>query len=330
MASAGLLLALLVGQTPAPAKELVALPLTEEAPIKAPVGLDALKVVTAELKKQSERLGVSTALQKKRHEWVIGPARERARDCGQNAECLAEIGAALGADVLVAGTVDASGVALIAVQVKTGKKLAAARSPKKLASSSIQRRALTATRALIEAMAKTPAAVAVAPKPEDPARLPPPVEEPPPAVAAASPVATGELRIEKDQLTGVSEVTVDGEALLFTGDGTMSWRGAPGAHSLVAVRSDGNRVTKEVVIDAGQTTAVTLEFVTAAVPPPTAAASAATEVEAKDDEIWTAWWFWTSLGAAVAAGATTAALLAGGAKGGPDIEGETGTVRGTY
>jgi hypothetical protein len=269
MASAGLLFGLVAGLAPAQTKELVALPLTEEAPIKPPVGIDAWKVVTAELKRQSARIQVSTALQKKRHEWVIGPARERARDCGQNTECLAEIGAALGADILVAGIVDKTGVLLIAVQVKTAKKIGSGRSPKKLASVSIRRRALAAARVLVDSMA--PKGEEATAQIQTPPPLPPPEVPPPPPPEEASIPPPPPPPVEPPP--------------------------PPPA---------------EVAVDLA--------------PPPETPPPPAEE----DEEFWTSWWFWTSIGAAVAVGATTAGLLAGGAKGGPDIEGETGIVRGTY
>ena len=326
MAPTGTLLAVLLLAPAQGPKELVALPLSEDG-VKPPAGLDAWKVVTAELKR-SGRLGMSMALQKKQHDFLIGPAREQARDCGSNMECLAEIGAALKADVLVAGTVDATSVSLVAVDVKAATKLGSSRSSKKLAKASIKRRASSAARMLIEAIGTgtppPPPPVAVV---EDPARLPPPPSDaPPPPVVATAEAPSGELHIGKDQLTGVAEVKVDGETLLFAGDGSMIWKGTPGTHSLVAVHADGNRVSKDVVIDQDKTTEVTLEFAatTASTEPPKA------EEEKKDDSFLTAWWFWTSIGAAVAAGATTAALLAAGTKGGPDLEGDTGTIRGRY
>jgi hypothetical protein len=327
MASAGMLLALMAlapGQGP---KELVVLPLSEDG-VKPPAGLDAWKVVTAELRR-SGRLGMSMAMQKKQHDFLIGPAREQARDCGSNVECLAEIGAALKADVLVAGTVDDGGVSLIAIDVKAAKRIGGARSNRKLSKAAIKRKAVSAARVLIEAIGRGAPPPAVVKTPEPRASTTPPAPPPPEPEAAPQPVAQGELHIGKEQLAGVTEVKVDGETLLFAGDGSMSWKGAPGTHSLVAMRSDGNRIVKDVVIDAERTTEVYLDFALAAVPPPPPPAAAA-KPEEEEEDFLTAWWFWTSIGAAVAAGATTAALLAGGAKGGPDLEGDTGTIRGRY
>jgi hypothetical protein len=329
MPSAGILLALLaIGQ--GGDKELVTLPLSEEG-VKPPAGLDAWKVITQELKR-SAKLGMSMALQKKQHDFLIGPAREQARDCGTNVECLAEIGVALKADVLVAGSVDDSGVSLIAIDVKSSKRIGGARSNRKLAKAALKRKARSAARVLIEVIGRSvPAVAAKTPEPRSPP--PPPVESapaPPPAEpeAPAPAVAEGEIHIPKEQLSSVSEVKIDGEILLFGGDGSMTWKGAPGSHSLVAVRADGSRITKDVMVDPAKRTEVVLEFPVAAVP--TESPPPAPPEPEPEENVLTTWWFWTSIGAAVAAGATTAALLAGGAKGGPDIQGETGTIRGSY
>ncbi len=339
-----MLIVFLAGIAASDSKELVALPLSEEG-VKPPAGLDAWKLVINELKRSSTRLGMSMVLQKKRHDFLIGPAREQARDCGENVECLAEIGAALGADVLVAGTLDATSVTLIAIDVKNSKRIGTGRSGKKLAGSGMRRRAVAATRALIDTMAK-PTGGPLASKAGDEnakgAPAPPPKEDlkdddgymvddgRTPAPVEASAPADGGIHLAKDQLANVAEVSVDGEPLLFQGDGSMVWSGAPGSHSLIAVRNDGHRTTQEIAIEPERTTEVTLAFAVDAVATTRTPAASAETGSSEDGDVFTRWWFWTSIGAAVVAGATTAALLAGGTKGGPDIEGGTGTIRGRY
>lgn len=357
MPSPGAVLVLLAGLAPMQIKggQAVALPLSEDG-VKPPAGLDAWKAVVDELEKRSRRLGLSMDLQKKRHDFLIGPAREQGRDCGADVECLAEIGAALGGDVLVAGTVSRSAVTLYAIDVKSSRRLGKARSPKKLARASAPRKARVAARLLARVLGKLtkeeeepavatatpPPAPAPAGKQEQDAPKPQDAKqedskqdqpedlkvdeapEPPPAAA----VLEGRIRIPKEQLTGVSEVTIDGEQIYFSGDGSMTWNGSVGSHVIVAKRNDGNRLTKDVVVEPDETTEVALIFPSAALPPPPQ--TRVEQQKPEEDGVLGAWWFWTSVGAAVAAGATTAALLAGGAKGGPSIEGNTGTIRGSY
>lgn len=337
----GAVLALLAGLAPMQleGKELVALPLSEEG-VKPPAGLDAWKSLIRELEKRGRRLGLSTALQKKRHDFLIGPAREQGRDCGSNAECLAEIGAALGGDILVAGTVSKSRVTVYAVDVATAKQIGKAHSPSKLARRPLAQKARVAARVLMRALsrlAKEPkkAEVAAAPPKTPPEEAPServeskPEDEAVTEAPAPPPRATeGRILIPKEQLSGVSRVTIDGTQLYFSGDGSMRWTGATGAHTLIAERNDGNRLKKDVVVEPDEATEVSLVFPPAALPPPPAPS---VEVKPREtNDVFGAWWFWTSVGAAVVAGTTTAALLAGGAKGGPSLEGNTGTIRGSY
>ncbi len=292
-------LALSVAQTE-PAQVLV-LPLQSEGQ----AGLEAWKQLTKALEKDQKKLQISTALQKQQHDFLVGPAREQARDCAGNVQCLAEIGATLGADILITGKVEPDYVELTVVLVKYQQMLGALRSPPKVAKKALKAK----TQAAGDELAKLL-------KDRDKNLPPPPPPPPPPPV-----IVEGTLLIDKAELNGVREVRVDGTPLAFMGDGSMRWDGPPGSHSLVAQRSDGTSLTRDIVVEPGLITNVRLEFPALAPPPP-----AATESE----QVTGQWWFWTSLGAAVAVGAATAVILAGGEKGGPSLPAETGTIRGSY
>jgi hypothetical protein len=355
------LLACLLAGLPAQTKEIVVVPLTEDG-VKTG-GIDAWKVVVEEVRKTAGRLGFATALQKSRHDFLIGPVRDEARDCGGNTECLAAIGTTLGVDVLVAGSLAADAVTLTAIDIATMKVVAGARSPKGSASKGPKDKARAASKVLIRALAdlgkgevlaqktekveggkpppdgaaKPPPENAAKPPPENAAkpppgraRPPPPekVDDPPPPETVADPpppALEGTLVISKEQLAGVTEVTLDGQRLFFSGDGSITWKGSPGSHALVARRSDETKTSKDVVVNPNETTQVVLAFPTEALPPPVPA-----EDPEESSTVLTEWWFWVAIGAAVAAGATTAGVLAGGGKGGPSIEGTAGSIRGRY
>ena len=347
---------------PAKGAELVALPL-RTVDVDARVGLEAWQVVVAELEKAKRRLEVSTALQKKQHDFLVGPAREQARDCVDNAECLAEVGATLGVDILVTGKIDKTAAHLQALDVKTGKRLAEGRSGQAQIRQVPKNKARVATQALVKALldkrkqelaaaqAAEPKAQAE-PKASDPKRgqvevkpgkpgssagqvtakpSGPPqtgaeslkLDDGPPVPAAR--LSEGSIAIAKESLSGVTRVSVDGEVVPFSGDGSIAWSGAPGSHRLVAVRLDGRQLGQDVVVQPGEVTTVRLEFpaIEAAAPPPADGGE-------RNGEVTSRWWFWTALGAAVVAGSATAFLLAGGEKGGPSLPAETGTLRGSY
>ncbi len=314
-----LLLAAPAGSAP----EIVVLPLSASDAL-GPQSLEAWKVIAEELAKAKKKLKAQTALQKKQHDFLIGPVREQARDCGEKLSCLAEIGTALGANILVFGKLDENGIGLKAIDVASASAIAEGGSAATLAKQAVKKQAVAATKSLVQALAahqkksknvgKTGPTGPVAEVP-----APPPPAEP---TGTAPILALGKLVIGKDQLAGVTKVNVDGEVVLFGGDGTISWSGAPGIHRVQAERADGNSVSKELVLEPGQTKFVSLEF-------PIVAPPAAVAVN-DDDAVTSKWWFWTSLGVAVAAGSATAILLLGGEKGGPQLPDSTGTIRGTY
>ena len=315
------LAALAVAQSSPP--ELVTLPLSVDA-VDPQSALSAWNLVSATLDKRARSLNVSTSLQQARHEFLMGPAREQARDCGRDVDCLAEIGAALGAELLVVGIVS-NRVALVAIRVADRSVLAKARSPKK---GSMKRRAKIAAirlakrlgRALRKAGAPQPPILA----PPGIAKAKPPPPEPPP------PEPSGLLYIHRDRLTGVSQVTLDGAPVDFTGEGFISWPAASGPHTLRATHIDGRQTEKTVVIEAGQTTEVALRFPAAPSPPPSVAVAPPAAAKPENDDVTGTWWFWTAVGTAVVAGAATAAILASGSKGGPTPPSDTGTIQGTY
>ena len=108
--------------------------------------LEAWDIVKEALAQSKERLSVSVALQKSRHDFLIGPAREQVKDCSGNPDCLKEIGAALGADVLVTGFVTPAKVSLVAVEVQTGRVVGESESPPELAKAKLPSRARAAAR----------------------------------------------------------------------------------------------------------------------------------------------------------------------------------------
>ncbi|MCB9649026.1 MAG: hypothetical protein H6730_20850 [Deltaproteobacteria bacterium] len=320
--------------------------------------LEAWDIVKEALAQSKEVLSVSVALQKARHDFLVGPAREQVKDCSGSPDCLKEIGAALGADVLVTGFVTPAKVSLVAVEVATGRVVGESESPPELAKADLASRANAASRLLIASMGGAPAPSALLedpePEPLRPGPDPTPVvgegdlkgfdeapPEPTPADPNADPVISGvapeplpdvknpmqgRLRIAPDQLRGVSEIQVDGGTAPFSGDGSVEWAGAPGDHTLVAVSADGARLRRNVFLEPGSVTNVVLDFPELGGSPPPPPPGRGGEGES----VITKWWFWTSVGAAVAAGATVAAVLVGGTKGGPSFPDETGAITGTY
>lgn len=331
-------------------------------------GMEAWTLVKDALRQSRSRLKVSVALQKKRHDFIVGPAREQAKDCAGNVDCLKEIGDALGADILVTGQVTPKAVSLIAVEVGTGRVVGEAETPNELSKAPLGSRASAAARLLVAAMVGEPRSSGPSasgpssavpgggggpsamrpsgdPQPassagglkgfdDGPASDSPPEppradttsspsSEPPPPMSRAE-AMKGTLQISASNLSGVKRVAVDGTELSFSGDGSISWRGAPGDHRLVAEKVGGERLSRNIFLEPGSTTNVVLQWpsLTAAPPPPAQQDSGGSVI--------TKWWFWTSIGAAVAAGTTTAVLLAGGDKGGPALSGETGTIEGSY
>ncbi len=313
----------LVAQNARP--ELVTLPLSAKTSRTQPT-LSAWNEVVAEFDKRARGLGVSVAVQKTKHAFLVGPAREQARDCGRDIDCLAEIGAALGADYLVIGVVS-DRIALLAIRVEDRGVLAKARSPR---SGPLERKAKRAAQRLARRLR---AAIGPSPKKAVAATVdnepPPPPRQTAAAPARPVPVANGLLYIHRDQLAGVTTVTLDDEPVAFTGEGFVSWPAASGEHVLRARHIDGRELVKPITLQPGQTTEVALGF---ALPPQPALVAAAPPAarDTDDRDVLSTWWFWTALGTAVVAGAATAAVLAGGSKGGPTPPTETGVIRGTY
>lgn len=321
-------------------------------------GLEAWKIVKEAIAQSKGRLGVSVSLQRRRHDFVVGPAREQVKDCTGNVDCLKEIGGALGADILVTGRVTPTAVSLLALEVNTGRLVGEAETPVELQKAALDSRASSAARLLVAAMApdESPSAAAgggpssAAPSGGPMAATPGgsdeglkgfdgPEPEPAggelkgedPLPTASTPVDDtpinpmhGVLKLSSDQLRGVIRVSIDGSDITFTAQGNVQWRGAPGDHRLVVEKSSGERLSRNVFVEPGSETNVVLQWpnVTGSAPP--------AQQDDQGSGVTGKWWFWTSLGAAVAAGTTTAVLLAGGDKGGPALAGETGRIQGTY
>ncbi|MEO1334096.1 MAG: hypothetical protein AAFV29_00565 [Myxococcota bacterium] len=315
--------------------------------------LAAWTEVVSIMDQRAARIGVNVDQQRAQHEFLVGPAREQARDCGRDIDCLAEIGAALDADIVVVGVL-AQRMALLAVRVDDRRVLAKARSPKggtavqraRKAAQRLSRRLAKALRTPATPLAKAQTRKPIAPQAalsqeiQPPA---PPTERPaeelpivaPPSLAASQPSAQtppsapadGMLYIHREQLVGVTALTLDGEPVSFTGKGFVASPVPGGLHKLRAVHIDGRTLEKTVVIQSGQTTNFDLRFA------PTTAVAAADAFDANalpSDTVTQKWWFWTAVGTAVLAGATTAALLASGGKGGPTPPTESGSIQGSY
>lgn len=320
-----LAVALSVGQTSRP--ELVTLPLSGSGD-DAQGALSAWNAVVGVLDARARKMGVSTRIQKTKHEFLVGPAREQAADCSRDVDCLAEIGATLGADILVVG-VAARRFSLMAIRVADRTVLAKVRSPAKGAP---PKRARLSAKRLARALEKAlkgkgkRQARATRPSPGRPNATPPP------------PPVTGLLYIHRDQLSGISRLTLDGEPVSFTGEGFVSWPASSGEHTLRAFHVDGRELSLSVFLEPGRTTEVPLTFPTLApvAPPPPPVIAVANEAdrpapaEEDDDGVLSKWWFWTAVGSAVIVGTVTAAALVSGSQGGPTPPSETGTIQGSY
>jgi hypothetical protein len=319
-------LSLALPSEPAPARipELVAIPPRVEG-LDAKAGLEAWKTLTQELESSRKQLGVSIQLQKQQHDFLVGPAREQARDCQDAVECLSEIGTTLGADVLVTGKVTATEVSLFAIDVSTQKRIADANAlGKKSQLSQLRTRAAKALIKKLEAARKAAPAAATASSAAGAAKKDEASEAGKEAEATnAAGTQLGTLMLAPSQLQGVSSVVVDGASVPFGGDGELRWEGTAGTHTLTAVHADGRRLTQDVVLRPGEITTTTLSF--ASLAPAAEAIGAPIE-----PPVTSRWWFWTSVLGAVIAGSATAAVLAGGEKGGPSLASESGTIRGTY
>lgn len=328
-------LSTLAGAPKSPRPELMVVPPT---PVDVAAGrsLSAWKTVSSQLKRSRRRLKVSVKLQKKRRDFLVGPAREQARDCKDDLTCQIEIGTTLGADLLIVGELDATGLSLTAIDIRAETVIATVRSAEKLTKKSTKRKAKDAAKRLVNALveakkksAAPPAVADVSPPAPEPSLPPPPALDPPPAPTLPE---EGRIEVAAEHLAGVSVLEIDGAAVPFTGEGAAQWSGPAGEHTLVARHIDGRTATRTVVVEPERTIRVMLEF---PVPLPAqgalaAAQSSATTSRNSDDSILGTWWFWTAIGTAVVAGSATAVVLASGDKGGPTLPDNRGIIQGTY
>src|SRR5262245_29989926 len=205
--------------------QLVVLPLEAEG-VKPQLGLDAWKTVVAEVAKAKAKLHVGVTFQKELHDMLLGPAREQARDCGSNVDCLREIGRALDVAQLIAGKVTKDEVSLVAFDVSTGAKLGTAKSPPTVAKAKVESKAKAAAQTLIAVMAAKKAGkqapVAPVQATKEPAQPTTTTQEqhtsgedlkedhvasnPTPPVTATASVSEGKIHIGKDQLVAVKEI----------------------------------------------------------------------------------------------------------------------------
>jgi hypothetical protein len=305
------LIALWIGGAPSSTTpdepRLVVLPLEVEG-VKAQLGLDAWNIVVDEITKSKSKIHVNMSQQAEIHGLLLGPARERARDCGGNAECLRDIGATLEVNVLVAGKVTKDTVSLTALDVATGQRIALARSPASLASATLERRARAAVNVLVQAMLRSRAKKAedakAAPSEETPAidAAAAQATEPSPRAAGAGAETAAAAAPKATSPSGIGIGTRTGTR---TGTGPETGTG-PGTGGGTGPGTGGGT-------GAGAGTAL----VPTAAPP-------------EQEDVTSRWWFWAGIGAAVLAGGLTAAFLFGGTKGGPAVPSETGRIMGTY
>ncbi|MCC7386294.1 MAG: hypothetical protein IT384_30905 [Deltaproteobacteria bacterium] len=339
-------LLLIMGAPPSPGPiELIVLPPRPGKGIKSGAALAVWKGMTKQLGPSAGAQGLSLSAHQEAESAIAGPAKDQAWECALDAGCLADLGATLGGGFLIAGEIAKDHVNLVLIEVRSKKKIVAARSSQKLAKSGPSRQAEAAVRGILKGYgswsAGQRAQAGATPSPPGPA------------------YATSELTLRRDVLAAVIEVSID-EAIIQPGeDGAIRWIGPPGKHEITAVRADGARAEHTVTLEAGVAFDLRLDFRPPApaastssprsvaarppteAPPPIAStappiASTAPPIAApgpaRSDRapISSQWWFWTSVGAAIAVGGATAALLLGGAKGGPSIDASTGEIIGSY
>lgn len=332
-------LLLILGAPPSPGStELIVLPPKPGKGIKSGAALAVWKGMMKQLDPTASAQGLSLSAHKEAESAIAGPAKDQAWECALEAGCLADLGATLGGGFLIAGEIEKDHVNLVLIEVKSRKKIVAARSSQKLAKSGTSRQAEAAVRGILKGYG----AWSTGQRPQAGATPSPP----------APAYATSELTLRRDVLAGVIEVSID-EAIIQPGeDGAIRWIGPPGKHEITAVRADGARAEHTVTLQAGVPLDLRLDFRApapaastpsprAVAPPPpaeppppiaTTAPPIAAPGPARSDRapVSSQWWFWTSVGAAIAVGGATAALLLGGAKGGPSIDASTGEIIGSY
>lgn len=355
---------LLAGASDEP--QLVVLPLEPEG-VKAQVAIDAWKVVVAEVGKARGKLRVGTKLQGEIHDFLVGPARERAKECGANLDCLREIGSAIDAGIIIAGKVSKDAVLLLAIEVPTGQKLATARSPASLAGGKPEKMSRAAAAAMIGALGKArqkSGAGAAALASKDPAAAKPEsvkktevagrkaeaggkrVEPVPPraepgagntdAVASGRRMPDGERELAK----AADDLKVDDRDRASATSDVPPAPVSPPASSSPEGSSGGaaaaGRVSRTDRAAPGSRAAPGDRASSPPPPPPPSAsayagsASLVPAARVESEPVTGKWWFWTAIGAAVLGGAVTAIALAGGAKGGPSKPSDLGTITGTY
>jgi hypothetical protein len=314
------------GATP----ELVILPPSPEG-VDEKVAIEAWNAITDQFDRDKAKLGVSMALQKDAHGAILGPGKTKAWACGTNTNCLCELGATLGADVLVSGSVDAGKVALIMLDVNGKKRISGAKSSSKLARRDAGKKAKAAAKGLVKAFTRSKPKLVARARPADP---PPDAAA---AVATAEPAEpepelegiNGMIRVSADRAKDASTMTIDGVPATKRKDGSYYWIGAPGTHSVSGTRADGARFSKEVLVDPRQVIDLEFEWEKDTTPAFVGNFEDFEEDEGPKSPLQT-WWFWTSVGVAVVAGGVTSAALLGGSKGGPSLPGNFGAISGTY
>lgn len=328
-------------------------------------GMEAWTLVKDAIGQSKSRLKIAVSLQKRRHDFIVGPAREQAKDCAGNVDCLKEIGAALGADILVTGRVTPDAVSLVAIEVKTGRLVGEAATPAELGKAPLASRASSAARLLVAAMAGEPeepepvssgpgsAAPMGGPMAMNPGEGSEPAgsgsgdlkgfDEPgadppePTRVDSASPSPSeppppmSRAEAMKGTLR-ISAANLGGVSKVAV-DGTELSFSGDGSIEWRGAPGDHALVAEKA---GGERLSRNIFLepgseTNVVLQWPNLTASAPPPAQQDEGEsVMGKWWFWTSIGAAVAAGTTTAVLLAGGDKGGPALGGETGRIEGTY
>ncbi len=313
--------ALLSPSAPAASREipqLVVLPLESENG-QARKAFDAWKKLVGRLRKTSKKNGFRTELQRKQHDFLVGPAREQAKDCKGKPACLIEIGEALQADYLVTGSLSKT-IHLIAWDISAQKQLGTVTSSPRAKKLSKHVRSSAELLAKMVAKAqkdKSKAANGQAKKRKKKSSEP-------------TTLAQGELLLPKDQLRGVQSVKIDGKPLSFQGDGSMIYQGSVGEHLLQAQHLDGRSLRTVFELTGKPSQSIALNFPAPQAAPPPPAVSQAPPPPAQEEQVTSKWWLWAALGLAAVAGGATFAVLAGGEKGGPSFPAQTGTIQGTY
>ncbi len=130
----------------------VILPFGNQENVRLADALMVWKAITTAVEGAQIKLALSMELQDARHDFLIGPAREQAAECGFRSTCLREIGSTLGAEVLIAGAVGAELITIVVLDVETGKRITRIRSSMNLVDAPPAQKAGSAARNLIYAL----------------------------------------------------------------------------------------------------------------------------------------------------------------------------------